>query len=119
VPVAADESVHSAADALRVARMGAASVVNIKLMKSGIVEALDIAAVCRAAHIELMVGAMMETRLATAMSAHLVAGVGGFRYIDLDIPMLLAEDLFTGGYEQEGMTYLLGDVRAGLGVRLR
>src|SRR5215831_15871897 len=95
IPVAADEAVHTAAAALRVARMGAANVVNIKLMKSGLVEALDIAAVCRAAHIDLMIGAMIESRLGSAVSAHLAAGLGGFTYIDLDIPMLLAEDPFT------------------------
>lgn len=116
VPVAADESVHTAADALRIARMGAANVVNIKLMKSGIVEALDIAAICRAAHIDLMVGAMMESRLGTAASAHFIAGLGGFRYVDLDTPMLLESDPFTGGYEQDGMVYTLARAQAGIGV---
>ena len=119
VPVAADEAVHSAADALRVARMGAANVVNIKLMKSGLVEALDIAAVCRAAHIDLMVGAMMESRLAIAAAAHLVAGQGGFRYVDLDTPMLLAADPFTGGYEQSAFRYELDRTAAGHGVSER
>jgi L-Ala-D/L-Glu epimerase len=118
VPVAADEAVHTAADALRVAHLGAASAVNIKLMKCGLVEALDIAAVCRAAHLELMVGAMLETRLGIAASAHLVAGLGGFRYVDLDTPMLMGEDPFTGGYEQTGMTYVLSGVTAGHGVHL-
>jgi L-alanine-DL-glutamate epimerase-like enolase superfamily enzyme len=116
VPVAADEAVHTAADALRVARLEAANAVNIKLMKSGVVEALDIAAICRAAHLQLMVGAMLESRLGIAASAHLVAGLGGFRYVDLDTPMLLASDPFTGGYRQDGMTYALADVRAGHGV---
>jgi len=119
IPVAADESVHTDADALRIARMGAASVVNIKIMKYGIVEALKVAAVCRAAHIGLMVGAMMESRLSIAMSAHLVAGLGGFRYIDLDTPMLLAEDPFSGGYLQDGMTYILEQPVAGHGVTLK
>ncbi len=116
MPVAADEAVHTAADALRVARLGAASAVNIKLMKSGVVEALDIAAVCRAAHLQLMVGAMLESRLGVAASAHLIAGLGGFRYVDLDTPMLMAIDPFTGGYAQDGMTYLLSDTTAGHGV---
>lgn len=118
VPVAADESVHTAADALRIAQLGAVSVVNIKLMKSGIVEALDIAAICRAAHIDLMVGAMMESRLGVAASAHFIAGLGGFTYVDLDTPMLLAEDPFTGGFTQEDMVYSLEQVKAGLGVSL-
>lgn len=118
VPIAADEAVHTAADAIRVARMGAANVINIKLMKSGFSEALDIAAVCRAAHIELMVGAMMESRLGIMASASLVAGVGGFRYIDLDTPMLLASDPFVGGYTQEGMVYSLDTTAPGMGVTL-
>jgi L-Ala-D/L-Glu epimerase len=116
LPVAADEAVHSAADALRVARLGAASAVNIKLMKSGLVEALDIAAVCRGAHLQLMVGAMLESRLGIAASAHLIAGLGGFQYVDLDTPMLMATDPFMGGYEQDGMTYSLERVTAGHGV---
>jgi L-alanine-DL-glutamate epimerase-like enolase superfamily enzyme len=118
IPVAADEAVHTAADALRIAKMGAANVINIKLMKSGIAEALDIAAVCRAAHIDLMVGAMMESRLGIMASASLVAGVGGFRYIDLDTPMLLASDPFEGGYTQEGMIYHLDSAASGMGVAL-
>lgn len=119
VPVAADEAVHTAADALRVARMRAANVVNIKLMKSGVVEALAIAAVCKAAHLDLMVGAMMESRLGTAASAHLVAGLGGFTFIDLDTPMLLASDPFMGGYTQDGMTYTLDACISGHGVSVR
>lgn len=118
IPVAADESVHTAADALRVAKMGAANVINIKLMKSGFAEALDIAAVCRAAHIELMIGAMMESRLGIMASASLVAGIGGFRYVDLDTPMLLASDPFIGGYTQEGMVYHLDANALGMGVAL-
>jgi L-alanine-DL-glutamate epimerase-like enolase superfamily enzyme len=119
IPVAADEAVHTAADALRVARLGAANVINIKLMKSGLVEALDIAAVCRAAHIDLMIGAMIESRLGSAASAHLAAGLGGFTYVDLDIPMLLAEDPFTGGYTQDGMEYQLDPATPGHGVKLK
>ena len=118
IPVAADEAVHTTADALRVARMGAANAINIKLMKSGIVEALDIAAICRAAHLQLMVGAMLESRLGIAVSAHMVAGLGGFRYVDLDTPMLMERDPFTGGYVQEAMTYRLDGVKAGHGVTL-
>jgi L-Ala-D/L-Glu epimerase len=96
--------------------MGAVNVVNIKLMKCGFVEALDIAAVCRATHTQLMIGAMMESRLAISAAAHFVAGLGGFRYIDLDTPMLLADDPFTGGYEQRGGIYDLSGIKSGLGV---
>src|SRR6266480_5644812 len=64
----------------------------------------------------LMIGAMIESRLATSAAAHFVAGLGGFRYIDLDNPMLLADDPFTGGYEQRGGVYDVSDVERGLGV---
>lgn len=119
VPVAADESASNAASVARLLKMGAVNVVNIKLMKAGIVEALDIAALCQATHIGLMIGAMMESRLATAASAHLVAGLGGFSYIDLDTPMLLAEDPFSGGFEQHAGVYDLSGVRSGLGIERR
>jgi L-alanine-DL-glutamate epimerase-like enolase superfamily enzyme len=118
VPVAADESAYSAAGVARLIAMGACNVVNIKLMKCGFVEAMDIAAVCRATHTQLMIGAMMESRLATSASAHFVAGLGGFRYIDLDTPMLLSDDPFTGGYEQHAGVYDLSGVEKGLGVEI-
>lgn len=119
VPVAADESASSAAAVARLIAMGAANVINIKLMKTGIVEALDIAAICRTTHTQLMVGAMIESRLAISAAAHFVAGLGGFRFVDLDTPMLLAEDPFRGGYEQKGGIYDLTGVERGLGIEPR
>lgn len=116
VPVAADESASNAASVARLLKMGAVNIVNIKLMKAGIVEALDIAALCRSMHIGLMLGAMMESRLAISAAAHLAAGLGGFSFIDLDTPMLLATDPFTGGYEQRGGVYDLSEVTGGLGI---
>jgi L-Ala-D/L-Glu epimerase len=119
VPVAVDEGISNAASVARLLRLGTANAVNIKLMKAGIVEALDIAALCRAMHVELMIGAMIESRLAIAAAAHLAAGLGGFSFIDLDTPMLLAEDPFVGGYEQHGGVYDLSQVKSGLGIERR
>jgi hypothetical protein len=48
-----------------------------------------------------------------------VAGLGGFRFVDLDTPMLLAEDPFTGGYEQRGGVYDVSGVKRGLGIERR
>jgi len=119
VPIAADESASNAAAVARLIKMGAINVVNIKLMKAGILEALDIAALCRVHHIGLMIGAMIESRLAIAAAAHLAAGLGGFSFIDLDTPMLLAEDPFTGGYERRGGIYDVSGVKSGLGIERR
>jgi L-alanine-DL-glutamate epimerase-like enolase superfamily enzyme len=63
-----------------------------------------------------MIGAMIESRLAIAAAAHLAAGLGGFSFIDLDTPMLLAEDPITGGYEQRGGIYDVSSVKSGLGI---
>lgn len=116
VPVAADESVTTAADALHIAYEQAASVVNIKLMKAGIVEALAIAEICKAAGLGLMIGGMVETALAMNVSAHFAAGLGGFSFVDLDTPMFMAEQPLRGGWIQSGGRLSLAHVAAGHGV---
>jgi L-alanine-DL-glutamate epimerase-like enolase superfamily enzyme len=116
VPVAADESVTTAEDALRVARLGAAHVVNIKLMKAGVVEGLAIAAICRAAGIGLMIGGMVEALMAMNLSAHFAAGLGGFGFVDLDTPMFMAEQPLRGGWSQTGGRLDIAHVAAGHGV---
>jgi L-Ala-D/L-Glu epimerase len=119
VPIAADESASSPASVARLLTAGCVNIINIKLMKTGIVDALDIAALCRSMHVQLMVGAMIESRLAISAATHLVAGLGGFRFVDLDTPMLLAEDPFYGGYEQHGGIYDVSRIQSGLGIQRR
>ncbi len=119
VPIAADESASSPAAVSRLLANGCVNVINIKLMKTGIVDALDIAALCRSMHVQLMIGAMIESRLAISAAAHLVAGLGGFRFVDLDTPMLLAQDPFYGGYDQQGGTYDVSKIHKGLGIERR
>jgi L-Ala-D/L-Glu epimerase len=116
VEVAADESLSCAEDALRIAAEGAATVLNIKLMKCGVAEALDIAAVARAARLKLMIGGMVESVLAMTTSACFAAGLGGFSFVDLDTPLFLAENPFEGGFEQQGPALTLGGIMAGHGV---
>lgn len=105
IPVAADESCCSAADAIRIAAQNLAQVINIKLVKCGVVEAMDIAAIARGAGLNLMIGGMVESRIAMGFSAHFAAGMGGFQWIDLDTPMLLRTDPIKGGYRAKGPFY--------------
>lgn len=98
VPIAADEAVFSARDALRVIEAGAADIINLKIMKSGVLETLYIAEIARAAGLGLMIGGMVESRLAMGCSLALVMGIGGIEHLDLDTPLLLATDPLTGGY---------------------
>lgn len=92
-PVAADEAVFTPADALRVVRAEAADVINVKLGKSALLGAADVAAIARAANLELMGGCMLESAVGIHASAHLVAGLGDFAYVDLDGNRLLADDV--------------------------
>jgi L-alanine-DL-glutamate epimerase-like enolase superfamily enzyme len=102
VPVAADESVRSVDDARRVARHCAADYINIKIMKTGIAEAIRIAAFACSAGLRLMAGGMVETRIAMGCSLSLVLGRGGFDVLDLDTPLLLSTDPVDGGYRYSG-----------------
>lgn len=88
VPVAADESVQTPADAARAADAGVTAV-NVKLAKSGISRGLEIAAVARAAGLPLMIGCMAETPRGLAASVHLALGTGFFEWRDLDSDLLL------------------------------
>ncbi len=117
IPVAADESVRSCADLRAVIRGQAATFVNIKITKTGVIPALDIAEMTRGAGLRLMVGGMVETRLAMGCSFGLVMGLGGFEVLDLDTPLLLANDPCRGGYRYEGPR-LLPWKEAGLGMTL-
>jgi L-alanine-DL-glutamate epimerase-like enolase superfamily enzyme len=119
VPVAADESCRTPVEAMRIAKHHLAQVINIKLAKCGVVQAFEIAAIARASHLGLMIGGMVETRLAMGFSAHFAAGLGGFDWIDLDTPLLLADDPISGGYRTEGARYLLDVGTAGHGGILK
>ena len=114
--VAADEAVTSAADAEKVAAARAAGVINIKLMKAGIAEALAIAAVAKRAGIGLMIGGNVESILAMTTSACFAAGLGGFTFADLDTPLFLAENPFAGGFTLEGGLISVAHLGAGHGV---
>ncbi len=92
VPIAADEAVFTPGDAVRIVRESAADVINAKLGKSGPLGVADIAAIAEGADLELMVGCMMESAVGIHTSAHVVAGIGSFDYIDLDGNRLLASD---------------------------
>jgi L-alanine-DL-glutamate epimerase-like enolase superfamily enzyme len=115
--VAADESIARARD-LDGAR-GNVDAVNVKIMKSGVVEGLAIAKRARSLGLDLMIGGLVETRLAMGTSACLAAGLGGFAFVDLDTPLFLADDPFEGGYVQDGERIVLDGVTVGHGIRVR
>ncbi len=67
VPVLADESLYSPADAATILRMGAADLLNIKLMKcGGLYNALKICTMAEVYGVECMIGCMIETSISVA-----------------------------------------------------
>ncbi|XP_068642391.1 L-Ala-D/L-amino acid epimerase isoform X3 [Aristolochia californica] len=111
ISVAADESCRSLLDVKKIIYGNLADVINIKVAKVGVLGALEIIEVAREAGIKLMIGGMVETRLAMGFAGHLAAGLGCFKYIDLDTPLLLAEDPVIGGYEVSGAVYRFSNSR--------
>nr|KJB08294.1 hypothetical protein B456_001G075300 [Gossypium raimondii] len=80
VSVAADESCRSLADVKKIVKGELADVVNIKLAKVGVLGALEIIDLARASGLDLMIGGMVETRLAMGFAGHLAAGLGCFNF---------------------------------------
>lgn len=75
-PIMADESVFDPQTALYGAQHRIADIFSLKVMKSGgIRRALEVAAIARAAGIEVYGGCMFETGLAHAAGAHLMAAI--------------------------------------------
>jgi L-alanine-DL-glutamate epimerase-like enolase superfamily enzyme len=103
VPVVADESFRGEADLQAIIAHRAAHAVNLKLVKlGGLLKAVTLARVARAAGLRLMAGAMVETRVGLLAMAHVVAALGGVDWVDLDTAFLLAQDPFEGGWSVEG-----------------
>ncbi len=119
VRVALDESVVSATDAAEAARrLGPPHVLNVKLMKSGVAEALDIVAVARASGMSLMIGGMLESSLAMSTSACFATGQGAFEFADLDTPLFLQSSPCSGGFERRGARLDVSSIELGHGVEL-
>ena len=107
VPVLADESVFSPEDALTIMQMGAADLVNIKLMKcGGLYNALKIVSAAEVYGVECMIGCMLEAKISVNAAVHLACAKKIITKIDLDGPVLCSEDPVLGGavFEEQLIT---------------
>lgn len=117
VPVLADESVFSAADALKIMQMRAADLVNIKLMKcGGLYNALKIASAAEVYGVECMIGCMLEAKISVNAAVHLACAKQIITKIDLDGPVLCSEDPILGGAVFDEKIITVSD-EPGLGIR--
>ena len=91
-PICADESCHTSTDLAQLA--GRYQMVNIKLDKTGgLTEGLRLAAQARAQGFDIMLGCMLCTSRAIAAALPLAPGA---RFVDLDGPTWLAQDVEPG-----------------------
>ena len=117
--IAADESCHGIADAMRLATTRSADVINIKLMKcGGIYPAIKIAAICEAAGLSCMIGCMGESTLGNLAGMHLAAALDIIREVDLDAVYILAQEEVRGGFDHRGGKAVLWDV-PGIGCTVK
>lgn len=79
ISVAADESCRSLLDVQKIIRENLADVINIKIAKVGVLGALEMIELAKSNGITLMIGGMVETRIAMGFAGHLAAGLGCFR----------------------------------------
>lgn len=117
IPVFADEAAQTAADVIDIIRHKAATGVNVKIMKAGMVGALEIKSVCKAAGLQLMLGCMLESRVGQSASVHVACGTCAFSVFDLDADMLIADQPVKGGIERRGATLRVLN-RPGLGCEI-
>ncbi|WP_067728557.1 mandelate racemase/muconate lactonizing enzyme family protein [Oceanobacillus damuensis] len=116
-PIMADESVFSPHDAKQILEMGAADLINIKLMKAGgIHQAIKIAKLAHIYGVECMVGSMIETKIGITAAAHFAASQSNVTRYDFDAPLMLTGDLANGGITYNGRVIELGN-EAGLGIK--
>ena len=118
IPLAADESVRSVQDARGLIERNAVDVLNLKITKCGVVESIDIAGLARASGLKLMIGGMVESRVAMGCSFSLALGFGGVEFLDLDTPILLSQDPVQGGYAYKGPVLQPWE-ESGLGMEMR
>jgi len=94
MPLLADEGIHSPEDVLQCVRTGAADMVNIKVLKSGgLLASLEMAAVCKAANLPVVVGSMVESGIGSLLGAHFASVIPGAAPTELCGPLLFQDDL--------------------------
>jgi L-alanine-DL-glutamate epimerase-like enolase superfamily enzyme len=107
IPVMADESLLSLSDIFQLSKHSSSDLINIKLMKTGgIMEAMHINSVARAAGIKAMVGCMDESALGIAAALHFALSRPNVEYADLDGHLDVVDDPFEGMLKiKDGIIY--------------
>lgn len=115
LPIVADESVQTLDDIDRLHEAGVAGI-NVKLMKcGGIGPAEKMIRRAKSYGMKVMLGCMVETSVGVGA---MVQFMGLADWIDLDTPLLISNDPFTGLNYSKNAT-LLPNLKNGLGISLK
>ncbi|WCL55239.1 dipeptide epimerase [Gimibacter soli] len=116
-PVMADESTFGPREVIELIQMGAADIINIKLMKTGgLSDAIKIADIAKIYDVKCMIGCMLESSISVTAAAHLaVAKSSVITKVDLDGPALCQFNPVTGGATFRGPDIELNET-PGLGI---
>jgi L-alanine-DL-glutamate epimerase-like enolase superfamily enzyme len=97
-------------------QMGAADLINFKLMKcGGLYNALKIASAAEVFGVECMIGCMLEAKVSVNAAVHLACAKSVITKVDLDGPVLCSEDPIDGGSVFDEKIITVSDA-PGLGV---
>ncbi|HNA35501.1 MAG TPA: enolase C-terminal domain-like protein [Microthrixaceae bacterium] len=119
VPIMADEAVGSAEDLGRIVALGAADIVNLKVMRlGGLRAAIAADAVAGVAGMRSQIGTMIESSIGSAAGLHLATALANVAFVEMGGPLMLAEDPGDLGRCYRGETVTLPD-GPGLGVTPR
>lgn len=109
VPIMADESCFDHHDARRLLASNSCDYINVKLGKTGgLLEARLLLEVAEEYGTKVQIGGFLESRLAFTAAAHLALSSAAVAFVDMDTPLMLAEDPVQGGirYGSEGIINL-------------
>lgn len=120
IPIMADESCHTPADAFKIASRGAADLLNIKLMKcGGLRQAAKMLAIAEAAGLPCILGSMGESSIGSAAGLHFVTAHPSIIACELIGPLFITNDP-ASGYPVDVQTFhAIPSNLPGLGVQLK
>ena len=119
IPVFADEAIFNTDDVVNVLQSESADGINIKLTKSGgITEAMKMISVAEAYRAPVMIGCMIETRVASSTALAVALSRPGVKYTDLDGYVDITTDLAEEAITFESGYLTLPDL-PGIGFRLK
>ena len=93
VPIMADEALHDAHDLMSIIRLRAADLINVKLMKcGGMSPALQLIHIAGSAGLQVQIGSMVESGIASMAGAHIAAARPEVVSLETSGPLLFAKD---------------------------